>query len=138
MEPTFSEPTDQDLNLLQERWDAVQALAREELDVEIDDSVQAIDVLQQIIDNQLVGHDGLLAVGTAFGRLLMRNIPGLQWWSVTDEATRDLCLRYEETALRVSPVTMVSKPVSRNEPVNLLELYETVNAEVERVAKRVD
>jgi hypothetical protein len=138
MAPTFTEPTEAELVLLAQRWEAVQALAREELDVEIDDSVQTIDVLQRIIDRDLVSHDGLLAVGTALGRVMLKTIPGLEWWSVSDEFGQELCLRYEETTLRVNPITMVAKRVARNEPVNLLELYENINAEVVRVAKLVD
>jgi hypothetical protein len=138
MTPIFSEPTEDDLKLLAERWGAVQTLAEEELETEIDQSPATLDVLQQILDGELVNHDGLLAVGVALGRVMATNIPGLDWWAVVDEFGRDLCLRYEQTTLRVNPVTMISKRVSRNEKVDVMELFQSTKLEIERLGGIVD
>lgn len=138
MSPIFSEPTEEDLKLLAERWGAVKTLAGEELETGIDQSPATLDVLQQILDGELVNHDGLLAVGVALGRVMEANIPGLSWWSVLDEFGKELCLRYEQTTLRVNPVTMISKRVSRNEKVDVMELFQSTKLEIERLGGVVD
>jgi hypothetical protein len=138
MTPIFSEPTEDDLKLLAERWDAVQTLANEELETEIDQSPATLDVLQRILDGELVNHDGLLAVGVALGRVMASNIPGLNWCAVADEFGRELCLRYEQTTLHVNPVAMISKRVSRNEKVDVMELFQSTKLEIERLGGIVD
>ena len=138
MSPTFSEPTEQDYTLLAKRWVSIRSLAQEEYGIEIDQSPETLDVLQQILDNGLVNSEGVLAVGVVMGRVMARNIPGLDWWVVEDEFGRDLCLRYEATTLRVNPVSMIWKRVSRKEKLDVRGLFAATEAQIERLAGSTD
>jgi hypothetical protein len=138
MTPAFSVPTDADYTELAQSWMNVCALAKEEYDTDIDQSLDTLAVLQQILDNDLVNDDGVLAVGVAMGRVMAKNIPGLDWWVVVDEFGRDLCLRYRATTLRINPVSMISKRVSRKEIPNIAALFDATKAGVEKLAGRTD
>ena len=57
----------------------IRALAREEYGVEIDQSLQTLDVLQRIMDGDLVNDNGVSAVAVVPGRIMVTNIAGLDW-----------------------------------------------------------
>ena len=78
-----------------------------------------------------VRHAGLLrsnqtwelqALGVVLGDAMISSIPGLAWWSVTDEFGTDPTLRYRETTLQFNALTIISKRIERGEIVNVKEL----------------
>jgi hypothetical protein len=92
-------------------------------------------ILQCALDGDLVNGEGVMAVGVAMGRIMATNIAGLDWWVVEDEFGRDVCLRFRATTLRVNPVSMISKRVSRKERPDILRLFEETKAKIEELAK---
>jgi Domain of unknown function (DUF3806) len=138
MTPTFTPPTEDDLRLLGERWTAIASLVEEELDSELDQTLDAVDLLQQILDRELVNGEGLLAVGVALGRIMAVNIEGLDWWAVQDESGRELCLRYEETTLLVNPISMIAKRLGHNEKVDVMQLFLLTQQQVAEIADQAD
>jgi hypothetical protein len=138
MPPTFTPPTEDDLRLLGERWAAIAKLADEEFDTELDQTLDSLDLLQQIIDRELVNHEGLLAAGVVLGRIMAVNIEGLDWWAVQDEFGRELCLRYEETTLLVHPISMIAKRISHNEKIDVMQLFLLTQQQVADIADKAD
>ena len=109
MHPEFSEPTEEDYRTLARNWQAVASLVREEYKTELDQSPASLDLLQRVRDDDLVGEEGYIALGVALGRIMAQNIPGLDWWTVVDEFGRSSCVRFQNTTLRLNPVSMVVK-----------------------------
>jgi hypothetical protein len=138
MRPSFSEPTEDDTRVLARSLLAVTTLVREEYGAELDQSPASIDFLQRIRDDDLVGEDGYVALGVALGCIMVNSIPGLDWWIVVDEFGRDSCIRFENTTLRVNPVSMVVKRSAPGVRLDFRELFEATRKKVAELAPRVD
>ena len=81
-------------------------------------------VLQNLIDERVFNKAQtyeLQSLGVAFGDVLASELP-LRWVTVTDEYGTDPTLRFKETTLQVNALSMISKRVERDEPVNVSEL----------------
>ena len=81
-------------------------------------------VLQNLIDERVFNKAHtyeLQSLGVAFGDVLASELP-LRWVMVTDEYGTDPTLRFKETTLQVNALSMISKRVERDEPVNVSEL----------------
>ena len=138
MSLTFSEPTQEDKLFVARNWLSVERLIREDYKVELDRSLGSLDLLQRVRDDDLVGEPGYVALGVALGRIMVKNIAGLDWWVVVDEFGRDLCLRYQTSTLRVNPVSMVVKRSAPDKRLDFRELFELVRKKVHEVGPIAD
>ena len=59
----------------------------------------------------------------AFGHIMCENVPALDWWIVEDEYGRDSILRYGQTSLQLSVLTMISKRLEDGLHVNVRGLF---------------
>jgi hypothetical protein len=57
----------------------------------------------------------------------------LKWVAVEDEFGRELALQYPNTTIIVFPMTMISKRFEDGRDVDLIPLYRTVAAQVEKL-----
>ena len=126
MEPRFSPPTLEDTKRLASQWLSASKLAEEEFSRPLDQSQADLATIQRLLDDDVVdrGKYSLQCLGVALGRVMIRNIQGLDWWMVEDEFGRDSCLRYLDTTIQVNPLTMISKRVERGETVDVANLFE--------------
>ena len=134
-------PEDPDYELLAEQWVSVANLVKEEYGAELDQSLEALGLLQRILDENLLDPTntfGLQCLGVALGKVMATNIAGLGWWIVEDELGNGPCLRYRETTLRLNPVTMISKRVERGEAVSVRGLFNDSVRELARLGDDVD
>ena len=53
-----------------------------------------------------------------------------------DEYGRDLCLRYRQTTLRISPISMVCKRVSNRDALDFRQLFESTREAIEELANK--
>lgn len=136
----FSLPNDDDYSQLAEQWVAVTNLIEEEYGVPVDQSESAIELLQRVLDDDLVGDNeyGLQCLGVALGRIMATNIVGLDWWIIDDEYGRDPCLRYNETTFQSNPITMISKRVLDGIKVDVRSLYDQTKLAVSKFAPTAD
>jgi hypothetical protein len=70
----------------------------------------------------------------AFGDVITSELP-LRWVMVSDEYGTDPTLRFKDTALQINAVTMISKRVERDEPVNVSELLRITREQLARCEK---
>lgn len=126
MSGRFLTPNDDDLTALAEQWLAVADLTMEAFGVELDRSEASLGLLQRVVDDRLIDEAhtyGLQCLGVVFGMVYRENQPGFDWWIVEDEHGRDPCLRYRETSLQLNVLTMLSKRIEQQRPVDVSEMY---------------
>lgn len=130
MEPRFSPPSPEETKQLASQWLSVSRLAEVEWSRPLDQSLEDLAAIQRLLDDDVVdrGTYALQCLGVALGRVMIRNIQGLDWWMVQDEFGRDPCLRYLETTIQINPLTMISKRVERGEEVDVKLLFEQSKA----------
>lgn len=134
---TLTDPRDDDIARLMERILWVENLLQQQYpESQLTQSVSDLVWLQKIIDEGVLNvwetyH--LQSLGIAFGRVLVRAVPGLDWAIVEDETGRDPVIRYKHTTLRVNVLTVISKRLERGERPDLDWLYtcaiESINKE---------
>ncbi len=91
--------------------------------------------LQRLVDDKAVGPAQtyeLQCLGAALGQVFATKTP-LQWVVVEHEHGRDIALQYPGTTVIVFPMTMISKRVEDRREVDLIPLYRTVAAQVEKM-----
>jgi hypothetical protein len=135
MAPTFSPPLEDDTRRLASQWLSVSRLVEEVCGHPLTQELTDLDDLQRLLDQDEVDSSTYArqCLGVALGRVMAKNINGLDWWIVEDEYGRDPCLRYEHTTLQINPLTMISKRLERGDQVSVRELYELT---VEAIASR--
>jgi len=92
-------------------------------------------VLQKLIDDRVFNKSQtyeLQSLGVAFGDVLSRELP-LRWVMVTNEFGTDPTLRYKKTTLQVNALTMISKRIERDEPVDLATLLRITREQLIRL-----
>lgn len=83
-------------------------------------------MLQRLIDDKVFKKSQtyeLQSLGVVFGDVLDSELP-LRWVMITDEYGTDPILRFKNTSLNINPLTMISKRVERDEPVDLSRLLQ--------------
>jgi hypothetical protein len=135
MAPTFSPPLEDDTRRLASQWLSVSRLVEVVCGHALTQELTDLDDLQRLLEQDEVDSSTYArqCLGIALGRVMAKNINGLDWWIVEDEYGRDPCLRYEHTTLQINPLTMISKRLERGERVSVRELYELT---VEAIAGR--
>ncbi|ESQ81312.1 DUF3806 domain-containing protein [Asticcacaulis sp. YBE204] len=72
----------------------------------------------------------LQSLGVVFGDVLVQEY-GCQWIMVEDQYGRDPCLCIPRTAIKLFPLTMISKRVEQGEEVDVRDFYEEMFALIE-------
>lgn len=84
--------------------------------------------LQELLDQEVLDSGDtfdLQSLGVVLGDVMVHELP-LQWTIVVDEYGRSRGLRYRDTELVFFPVTMISRRVERDAPVDIRALYDKV------------
>ena len=92
-------------------------------------------LLQKIVDAKLIPASEtwkLQCLGITFGDAIAQKL-GLTWVAVEDEHGRDPALRDEETSIVAFPMTTISKRIERGEAVDVLELFNRIAGDVDRL-----
>jgi hypothetical protein len=101
-------------------------------------TLQDLPILQKLLDEKVFHKSQtyeLQSLGVTFGDVLASEFP-LRWVIVTDEFGSDPTLRFKNKDLNVDALTMISKRVERDEPVNLLQLVRDTREALARYEKR--
>jgi len=90
-----------------------------------------------LVDEKVLRHDQtyeLQRLGAVLGQVLAAQTP-LRWVVVEDQHGRELPLEYPNTSVIVFPVTMISKRIEDGRDVDVVPLYRTVAAHVEKLKR---
>jgi hypothetical protein len=94
---------------------------------------QWLKAIQSAIDDCLWDDDVVWwqSLGLLFGEeLLKRN--RLEWVMVDDESGRDFALRLPKTSVLLFPLTMISKRIESNEPIDIEDLRNWAEEQLDR------
>jgi Domain of unknown function (DUF3806) len=94
-------------------------------------------VLQKLIDDKVFTKSQtyqLQCLGVAFGDVLASELP-LRWVMITDEFGTDPTLRFKKTFWNINALTMLSKRIERDGPVNLSEMLNWTRQQVSNLGK---
>jgi len=83
-------------------------------------------ILQRLLDDKVFKESQtyeLQSLGVAFGDVLVSELH-LRWVMITDEYGTDPTLRYKGTSTNINALTMISKRVERDEPIDLYRLLQ--------------
>ncbi|HEY6250058.1 MAG TPA: DUF3806 domain-containing protein [Candidatus Angelobacter sp.] len=123
-EPKFSELTRQDGERLDQQRAVVAAAARQRYGTALTRTNKDLPILQRLLDDKAFKKSQtyeLQSLGVAFGDVLVSEFP-LRWVMVTDEYGRDPTLRFKNTSININALTMISKRVERDKPVDVFWL----------------
>ena len=90
---------------------------------------------QRLIDDKALRADQtaeLQALGAVLGQVFAATTP-LRWVVVEDQYGRDLALQYPNTTVIVFPMTMILKRVKDGRDVDIVPIYRTIAAQVEKM-----
>jgi hypothetical protein len=125
-EPRFSELSHQNSERLNQQRAIIAAVAKQRYGRTLSRTKRDLPVLQQLIDDKVFKKSQtyeLQSLGIVFGDVLVSELP-LRWVMITDEYGTDPTLRFKNTSLNINPLTMISKRVERDEPVDLSRLLQ--------------
>src|SRR5215470_6630523 len=126
-EPKFSELTPQDKARLDQQRGLVAAAAKQRYGTAIlSRTKNDLPILQRLIDDKVFNKSQtfeLQSLGVVFGDVLASELD-LRWVMITDEYGTDPTLRFKNTSININALTMVSKRVERDEPVNVFFLLQ--------------
>ena len=132
-------PTAEDVDLIARQLMHAEALVREITGAELSGRLADLPLIQRVLDSGVVEPEStysLQALGMAFGKVFVDNVPDYDFWMVEDEYGRDPALRYKDTTLLVFPQTMISKRIEDGEGVDVRELFVRLRERVEEIRAR--
>ncbi len=123
----FSELLPQDKERLDQQRTLVAAVAKQRYGTAtLTRTKKDLPILQRLIDDKVFKKSQtyeLQSLGVAFGDVLASELP-LRWVMITDEYGTDPTLRFENTNVNINALTMISKRVERDEPVDVFLLLQ--------------
>ncbi|MGB6402540.1 MAG: DUF3806 domain-containing protein [Candidatus Sulfotelmatobacter sp.] len=138
-EPIFTELSREDSARLERQRAVVLAAARQRYGTRaLTRTKRDLPVLQNLIDDKVFNRSQTheyQSLGVAFGDVLASELP-LRWVMVTDEFGTDPTLRFKETTLQINALTMISKRVERDEPVNVQWLLDKTREQLAASEKK--
>ena len=124
-EPKLSELTREDSQRLDRQRALIAAAARQRYGTTaLTRTKKDLPILQRLLDDKAFKKSQtyeLQSLGVAFGDVLASEFP-LRWVMITDEFGTDPTLRFKNTSTNVNALTMISKRVERDEPVDVFRL----------------
>jgi hypothetical protein len=137
----ITEPDPADMDQLAKREAVVLGLLKERYpEATINHGEDDLEWLQRLVDDKALRADQtyeLQCLGAVLGQVFAANTP-LKWVVVEGPFGRDLALQYPNTTVIVFPMTMISKRVEDGRDVDLVPLYRTVAAQVEKMKDNPD
>ena len=138
-EPRFTAPSSGDAAGLDKQRALIAAVAKQKYGTpSLTKTKSDLVVLQRLIDDQVFSKSQtyeLQSLGVVFGDVLASEFP-LRWVMVTDEYGTDPTLRYKNTTIQVNALTMISKRVEQDRPVDLAYLLKITGEQLKEVEKR--
>jgi len=123
--PKFSELTREDSERLDRQRAIVAAAARQRYGTTaLTRTKKDLPILQRLLDDKAFKKSQtyeLQSLGVAFGDVLASEF-SLRWVMITDEYGSDPTLRFKNTSVQVNALTMISKRVEKEEPVDVFLL----------------
>ena len=124
-EPKFSELTLKDRERLDQQRALVAAAARQRYGTPaLTRTEKDLHVLQRLLDDKVFTKSQtyeLQSLGVVFGDVLTSEL-SLRWVMIKDEFGTDPTLRFKDTSTNINALTMISKRVERDEPVDVFWL----------------
>ncbi|MDR3637832.1 MAG: DUF3806 domain-containing protein [Isosphaeraceae bacterium] len=141
MEQKIRSPGKADLAHLAEQEATVVRLLRSRYpDATITHDESDLHWLQRLIDEKVLTPEKtyeLQCLGAVLGQVFAAKTP-LRWVVVEDEYGRELALQYPNTSVIVFPTTMISKRVEDGRDVDIVPIYRTVAAHVEKLKDKTE
>jgi hypothetical protein len=138
-EPKFSELSHKDSERLDQQRALVAAAARQRYGTaELSRTKGDLPILQRLIDDKVFKKSQtyeLQSLGVVFGDVLASELP-LRWVMIADEYGTDPTLRFKNTSVNINALTMISKRVERDEPVDVFSLLQTNREVLSEAEKR--
>ncbi|MCD7972454.1 MAG: DUF3806 domain-containing protein [Candidatus Azobacteroides sp.] len=137
-EPTIFEPKYADFATINKRTATILGISEDEIDM-YHENGDTLLIIQKALDENKYKADqihALQSLGIAFGDYIRYVNPDYHWAVVRDEYGRDICLQYQNLALTVFPMTMISKRVEDGENVNIKELLNGLVNNVEEMSRK--
>jgi hypothetical protein len=132
----FSVPDDDDFVWVAEQWIAASQFAEASGAQAFSGNLHDLVSIQVAVDALALDSDSIdlaRALGLAFGRVVIVNNAGYDWWVVEDEHGRDICVRFRETSLAAFPGEMFANRFEDREPIDVNGLYEGLVAALDEV-----
>jgi hypothetical protein len=138
-EPTFSELTPGASQRLDQQRAIVARAARQRYGTAaLTRTEKDLPILQRLLDDKAFKKSQtyeLQSLGVAFGDVLASEFP-LRWVMITDEYGTDPTLRFKNTSVNINALTMISKRVEKDEPVDVSELLRKTRDALSDAEKR--
>lgn len=136
-EPQFAELSQDDKARLDRQRAIVAAAAKRYGKGMLTRTKADLPVLQKLIDDHVFNKSQtyeLQSLGVAFGDVLSSKLP-LRWVMITDEYGTDPTLRFKKTTVQINALTMISKRIERDEPVDLSQLLRITREQLVRIGQ---
>lgn len=126
-QPKFSELSHEDSERLDRQRALVAAAAKQRYGTAaLSRTKKDLPIIQRLIDDKVFKKSQtyeLQSLGVVFGDVLTSELP-LRWVMITDEYGTDPTLRFKSTSVNINALTMISKRVERDEPVDVFRLLQ--------------
>jgi len=123
--PHFADLSPQDTVRLEQQREVIAKAAKKHYGTPSLTRTKAdLPVLQKLIDDKVFAKSQtyeLQCLGVVFGDVLTSDLP-LRWVMITDEFGTDPTLRFKKTDANINALTMISKRVERDQPVDLSDM----------------
>jgi hypothetical protein len=137
-EPKFSELSHGDSERLDQQRALVAAAAKRRYGTTaLSRTKKDLLILQRLIDDKVFERSQtyeLQSLGIALGDVLASELP-LRWVMITDEYGTDPTLRFKNTSININALTMISKRIERDEPVDVSWLVQKSREELSKAEK---
>src|SRR5260370_2650319 len=126
-QPTCAELSHEDSERLDQQRALVAAAAKQRYGTAgLSRTNRDLPILQRLIDDKVFKKSQtyeLQSLGVVFGDVLASELP-LRWVMIADEYGTDPTLRFKNTSVNINALTMISKHVERDEPVDVCSLLQ--------------
>jgi len=135
----FSELSPEDSLRLDQQRALVAAAATHRYGTALTRTKKDLPTLQRLLDDKAFTKSQtyeLQSLGVAFGDVLASEL-SMRWVMITDEYGTDPTLRFKDTSININAVTMISKRVERDQPVDVFWLLQKNRAALSNAQKKL-
>jgi len=138
-EPVFSELRSEDNQRLDQQRAFIAHAAKQRYGTSaLTRTRKDLPILQRFLDDKAFTKSQtyeLQSLGVAFGDVLASEFP-LRWVMISDEYGTDPTLRFKDTSVNINALTMISKRVESDEPVDVSDLFRKTRDALSGAEKR--
>jgi hypothetical protein len=131
-------PTEADIDRVARQLLHADSVVKEIVGRALDGSRDDLTTIQSVLDAGAIDRAAtytLQALGLAFGKVLIEQNSGFDWWMVEDEFGRDPAIRFKQTPLLAFPMTMISKRLEAGEQVDVETLFDELEQRLLELAR---